>query len=60
MALGLFLRCSRDGALAPVDGFWFGVIWGWGSGLVFRLPGSEVSGLGHCRVAAFGVSGLLE
>ena len=29
-------------------------------GVSARLPGSCVSGLGHCRVAAFGVSGLLE
>ena len=50
--LQLMLIRLRGFLLAPVDG---GVV-----GVSAGLPGSGVSGLGQCRVAAFGVFGLIR
>ena len=44
-------------SLAPVDG---GEVLGLAVGVSAGLPGSKVSALSHCRVAAFTVSGLHE
>ena len=44
-------------SLAPVDG---GEVLGLAVGVSAGLPGSCGRGRGHCRVAAFGLSGLLE
>ena len=57
MACRAFDRLAFEVSLAPVDGGGgFGVV----VGVALGLPGSCVSGWGHCRVGAFRVSGLLE
>ena len=51
--------CVATGPRLEVVGD-MGFVRTWSGGRGAGLPGSGVSGLGHCRVAAFGVGGLLR